>query len=748
MGGELVEVPYTRGYSSTLIGEALREETLVRRMRQQQLRSLMEDNAIVRVIEAHNAISAAIAERANVAGRQFHALWSSSLTDSLTRGKPDIEIVDTVARLTTVGEILEATSKPILYDGDTGGSVERVHYLTRAVMRAGISALCLEDKVGAKRNSLYGTNGMQRQADIEEFCGKISVAREAVEDSSLVLIGRIESLVLGKPMKDAIDRAESYCDAGVDAILIHSISNAPNEVFEFARTFRRQTPRVPLAVVPTTFGSTYEEQLIDHGINVVIYANHLLRAAYPAMARVAAAILAHGRSSDVESDCARPQEMLALFPEPRLSSHEFYGRRISRNQSFRVRSGSNPHQSSSRTTRLRAGLHKRRKQMISAADFITRGLECGFDFYAGVPCSFLTPLINALVYSPAVQYVGAASEGEAIAIAAGGWLAGRRTVVICQNSGLGNAVNPLTSLNYPFQIPTLLVTTWRGEPGIKDEPQHELMGGITPRLLSLLEVHHRCFPTEAAELAGALDDAAAMMESTSLPFAFVMARDTIRPEEIDVNPSTPRPPGIRHDYCTAGIRPARSDVLKSFLGIAPDGGAVVSTTGMTSRELFTLEDRRQHLYMVGSMGCAAGIALGVALNTQRPVFVLDGDGAALMKLGTLATIGAYAPQNLIHVILDNGVHDSTGRQPTVSGIVDFGGVAIACGYRFAAACDDVAGFGEAVGCALSRRGPALIHAKIRPGSMHPLGRPSFSPVAVARRFKQFLAEEANDGREK
>jgi len=381
--------------------------------------------------------------------------------------------------------------------------------------------------------------------------------------------------------------------------------------------------------------------------------------------------------------------------------------------------------------------------MIPADSFITQALKRGFDFYTGVPCSFLTPLINGVIGGRGLDYIGAASEGEAVAIAAGAWLAGRRTVVMCQNSGLGNAVNPLTSLNAPFRIPTLLVTTWRGRPGIKDEPQHALMGEITPGLLDLIRVGHRPFPTSAEDLAPALDHACAEMERTGLPFAFVMPEDSVAPETLRQTPPPPRPPGERRDFRTGAESPARAAVLERLLTLIDREAAVVATTGKCGRELFTLDDREQHLYQVGSMGGAAGMALGLALSTPRPVVVLDGDGAALMKLGTLATIGAYRPSNLIHVLLDNGVHDSTGGQATVSPLVDFPGVALACGYPYAADCDGFDGF-EAVFKAASRTGgPSFIHVRIAPGSMAKLGRPTVPPHEVARRFKAFVTRPLN-----
>ena len=291
--------------------------------------------------------------------------------------------------------------------------------------------------------------------------------------------------------------------------------------------------------------------------------------------------------------------------------------------------------------------------MIDASDFFTEAARAGFDFYAGVPCSFLTPLINGALSSPGLAYVGAASEGEAVAIAAGAWLAGRRTVVMCQNSGLGNAVNPLTSLNEPFRIPTLMITTWRGEPGIPDEPQHALMGRITQDLLSVIGVPHAPFPASRDALPPAFAQATEAIRATGLPFAFVMRKGDVAEQALGVADRPLPAPGRRADLPAAAERPTRAAALERFLQLVPAEGAVIATTGKCGRELFTLADRPQHLYQVGSMGGASGMALGVALNTANPVFVLDGDGAALMKLGTFATIGAHAPWNLVHILLDN-----------------------------------------------------------------------------------------------
>ena len=378
--------------------------------------------------------------------------------------------------------------------------------------------------------------------------------------------------------------------------------------------------------------------------------------------------------------------------------------------------------------------------MIDADDFLEPAREAGLDFYTGVPCSYLTPLINRVINDPANRYVGAASEGEAVGIAAGAWLAGRRTVVMCQNSGLGNAVNPLTSLNAPFQIPTLLVVTWRGQPGVADEPQHELMGAITPALLDTLRIPHMAFPATRDEIGPAIAAMSASLTETRLPFAFIMEKGSVHDDGLTETTPPTRPAGARAVHRVLAAPPTRYAILERLLASVPDSAALVASTGKCGRELFTLADRPQHLYVVGSMGCAGPMGLGVALNATRPVIVLDGDGAALMKLGAMATVGAESPNNLVHVILDNGVHDSTGGQRTVSSSVDFAGVALSCGYAGVALADDPDGFAQALAAALANPGPQLIHVRIRPGSLKTLGRPTLSPRDVADRFKAFLAD--------
>lgn len=375
--------------------------------------------------------------------------------------------------------------------------------------------------------------------------------------------------------------------------------------------------------------------------------------------------------------------------------------------------------------------------MISGAAFLDAWQEAGYDFLAGVPCSLLTPLINAALNSTVGTYLAATSEGEALAIAAGAWLAGRQPMAICQNSGLGNMVNPLTSLLQPMRIPVLLLATWRGEPGRSDESQHETMGRITIPLLSLLGVDSEPLPSTLPALRASLRFASDRARA-GRPYALLLRDGVIEPESL--RPQTPQT-RTRGERPSVDHRPGmhrRADMIRAATDVIPPTAALISTTGKCSRELFSIKDTPSNLYVVGSMGCASAIGLGVALNSDRAVVVLDGDGAALMKLGNLATIATANPSNLVHVILDNGVHDSTGGQPTAGAFVDFAAVAWACGYHTTHSLSDVREFQRALEHALSTRGPHLLHVRIAPGSLSPLGRPSLAPDLIARRFREFL----------
>lgn len=379
--------------------------------------------------------------------------------------------------------------------------------------------------------------------------------------------------------------------------------------------------------------------------------------------------------------------------------------------------------------------------MIEPQQFAQTAAGQGVTFATGVPCSFLGGLFGDVLLPQRLRYVGATSEGEAIGIAAGAWLAGQDTVTVLQNSGLGNTVNPLTSLCHPFRIPTLMMVTWRGQPGTHDEPQHAVMGEITQALLATMRIRYAVLPEDPRDLAAALSEARASMRGNNLPYALIVPSTGFSPEPAATASLRVRyrGPAVVQDLRTHAAALSRFDALELMGDMLPNRTAVVATTGKCGRELFTLGDHERNLYLVGSMGCASAVGLGIALNTRRSVVVLDGDGAALMKLGNLATIGAEAPSNLIHLILDNGTYDSTGGQPTSSSTVNFAAVAAACAYQTAYMCDDGAGLRDAVTSCLESTGPHLVHLKIRPGSLAKLGRPTIPPEEVARRFRSFVS---------
>ncbi|MGL4727657.1 MAG: phosphonopyruvate decarboxylase [Bosea sp. (in: a-proteobacteria)] len=377
--------------------------------------------------------------------------------------------------------------------------------------------------------------------------------------------------------------------------------------------------------------------------------------------------------------------------------------------------------------------------MVDAKQFTLALQQAGFDFITGVPCSLLTAFINQAISDPVIDHVGATSEGEACAIAAGAWIGGRTPVVYLQNSGLGNTINPLTSLNHSFRVPSLLLVTWRGEPGEPDEPQHDVMGRSTHALLDAIGIPHAPFPASLDALRQGLVDAQRAMDTNGLPFAFIIRKGDIT-GDCPAPAPTPlvRPEAKVRQLGTTTSAP-RYAVLEAVASAAPPEAVLIATTGKTGRELFTVGDKPRNLYVVGSMGCASAMALGLALTTPRPVIILDGDGAALMKLGNLATIGHQRPANLVHVLLDNGVHDSTGGQQTVSQGVDFALVAAACGYATSTSATEPEAIAACVADACQTPGPHFLRATIKPGSITNLGRPDITPPEVARRLKAFVA---------
>lgn len=316
-GGTLIEPEYTAGISSTNLNRALKEVGTTPQVRLKRFRRLLDAKPMVRVIETHNGLTGLIAEHTSFQHdgitEEFDAMWISSLTDSTAKGRPDIEYVDLTSRTLTIQDILEVTTKPIILDGDSGGIPEHFVFQVKTLERLGVSAVIIEDKVGLKKNSLFGTDVDQTQDDPESFAAKIRAGKEAQVTDDFAIIARIESLILGKDVADASARAKLYVEAGADSIMCHHKDNDPSQLFEFAEAFRSTGSPVPLIAVPSAYSQVTEKELQEHGFQVVIYANQLLRAAYPAMQKAALSILEHHRGLEAEADLMSIREILTLI---------------------------------------------------------------------------------------------------------------------------------------------------------------------------------------------------------------------------------------------------------------------------------------------------------------------------------------------------------------------------------------------------------------------------------------------------
>lgn len=318
-GGELIEVPYTQGISSSIINSIMRDIGVTPEVRSLALYRLLGCKDIVRVMEAHNGLSGLIVEQTVVENNgfpeEFDALWISSLTQSAAKAKPDNGFLDASTRIAALGEILDVTTKPIIYDGDSGGPSEHFVFTVRELERLGVSAIIIEDKIGLKKNSLFGTEVSQEQDSIENFCNKIASGKANQVTKHFMIIARIESLILEKGLDDALTRAKAYLAAGADGIMIHSRSKTFDEVKEFARQYNQLPNRKPLVVVPSSYAYVTEEELIQNNINMVIYANQMLRAAYPAMVNVAKSILTHHRAKEAsDAYCMSINDIINLIP--------------------------------------------------------------------------------------------------------------------------------------------------------------------------------------------------------------------------------------------------------------------------------------------------------------------------------------------------------------------------------------------------------------------------------------------------
>ena len=319
-GGKIIDIPYTFNEEVKKLDLQLKEKLSMPEYRRKRLRQLLEMTPVVKAMEAHSGLTGLIVEKTVIEGDngrldQFDAMWISSLCDSTAKGKPDIELVDMTSRFRTIEDITEVTTKPIIFDGDTGGLTEHFVYTVRSLERLGVSAVIIEDKTGLKKNSLFGTEVEQTQDSIENFSAKIAAGKKAQLTDDFMIIARIESLILERGMEDALERAMAFVSAGADGIMIHSRKKDPAEIIEFCDKFRKENQSTPIVVVPSSFNSVTEAELAEHGVNIVIYANQLTRSAFPAMQQTAIDILKHHRAKEVDDRLMSIKQIITLIDE-------------------------------------------------------------------------------------------------------------------------------------------------------------------------------------------------------------------------------------------------------------------------------------------------------------------------------------------------------------------------------------------------------------------------------------------------
>ncbi|MDT8861214.1 phosphonopyruvate decarboxylase [Alkalihalobacillus sp. MEB130] len=374
--------------------------------------------------------------------------------------------------------------------------------------------------------------------------------------------------------------------------------------------------------------------------------------------------------------------------------------------------------------------------MLNTVEFGEKLKELGYDFFSGVPCSFLKSLINYAIND--CNYIHAANEGDAIAISSGSSIGGKKSVVLMQNSGLMNAVSPLVSLNAPFKIPLLGFVSLRGEPGISDEPQHELTGKITTDLLELMEVKWGYLSKDIEKAKQQLEEADRWIEKGQ-SFFFVVKKGTFLGETLKTQESRTSIIRKKEEEHSTDELPTRFEVLSAINMLKDEKTVQLATTGKTGRELFEIEDADHNLYMVGSMGCISSLGLGLALSrNDLDCVVIDGDGSLLMRMGSLATNGYYQPSNMLHILLDNNSHDSTGGQKTVSHNTHFVDIASSSGYPFARYVHTIDQLKSAINQWKEEKGLTFIYMKIAKGSKEKLGRPTLKPHEVKNRLERFI----------
>jgi phosphonopyruvate decarboxylase len=680
-------------------------------------------DALSFIMEAHNGLSARIVQEAG-----FKGIWASGLSISASLGVRDCNEASWTQVLDVLEFMSDATDIPILVDGDSGyGNFNNVRRLVKKLEQRGIAGVCIEDKEFPKKNS-FMEGHPQCLSDIGEFCGKIRAAQDSKTDPDFVVVARVEAFIAGRGLDEALRQAEAYRLAGADAILIHSKKPDFSEIGAFMKEWGQ---RHPVIIVPTKYFTTPTETFRKAGISLVIWANQNLRAAAKAMQEVSGKLQTGASAVHVEPSVACMAEILRLTGASELYEAEkkylpvvppcMPGRMdgvLKENQVPTARDAS--------------------PARLDTVTFGNRMKELGYGFFSGVPCSFLKGLINFAINE--CTYVISANEGEAVAACAGASLGGQKAVVLMQNSGLTNAVSPLTSLTNIFRLPVLGFVSLRGEPGIPDEPQHELMGSITTRLLDLMQIPWAYLSSDLNVASAQLLEADRHI-SDSRTFFFVVRKGTFAEVRLNRQSLQPREKPAAISMGSAGSPPFRREALECISRLKDSNTILLATTGKTGRELCDLDDAPNNFYMVGSMGCVLSLGLGLAMSRPATrIIAIDGDGALLMRLSSITTAGYYRPPNLLHILLDNATHDSTGGQSTLSPNVDFPALAVAGGYPVVVSACTTGELAEHMGEWQRKPQLTFIHLRIAAGTPKEPGRPSLRPHEIKERLIRFMNE--------
>jgi len=766
------------------------------------LRQRQASDQLVRIIETHSGITGLIAEHAaGKRGETFDGMWSSSLTASSVRGMPDIEAVDTSSRLDIVRETMFTTTKPMIYDADTGGHPEIFKFTVRALEDLGVSAAIIEDKEGLKRNSLLDDEdskgaSVHQLCPIDDFCDRIRAGIAVRRNEDFMIIARMEALIAKRPMQEVLDRATASVQAGASGIMIHSREKTPAEVVDFMDKFRCIYPDIPIVVVPSSYNTITEAELEKAGASICIYANHLFRSSYPAMMETAQLILNHSRAHEASRDKCMSIKAIMNLIDLDVQATQHQGS-FTKNEPA-VGEGLSPLSTRpmdiQHTAQQREGFFTKVPSVVGARllpakehaeyrsiqqcsygtnsaleavrnvkvdpsrllDFM--GDELGVKFFTGVPDSCINTFCAEIDRhqsqagkskdtAEAPVHVIASNEGSAVALAIGNFLAtGNVPLVYMQNSGLGNAVNPLLSAAHAevYGIPMMLVLGWRGAPGVHDEPQHMVTGRQTREILESLEIETFVMPkggdVEAEE---------------TMRAAHECAKAGNRPVAVLVEPKTFSGSIIRDPQPTTAL--SREAAILQLLDVIGPNDAVVSTTGFTSRELYELREstgssHSSDFLCVGSMGHALSIAQGIAISQpERIVWCIDGDGAALMHAGSMANSFSMGLSNLRHVLINNEAHESVGGQATAASQLYKAG----SHHQSLSFADMASVFGyECIGNAKSskelsrmlpelarkRLAPAFLEVKVALGSRENLGRPKNSTQHTKTELMNFLAQ--------